>query len=103
MVPQGGRKYIDAIGQLFPAMNAMAYLFPMYQILTMKNRYPRKIFEGAGNQIIVITHPTYTWIGVKPRYYRVGISNRSIWIGEGSKWIRSNGIRRYCCCFLCKN
>ena len=50
---------------------AVAYLFPVQQILAVEYRHSWEVLERAVYEIEVITCTAHTWIGVKARKHRI--------------------------------
>ena len=59
---------------LFRSCQTMTYLFPIYQVFTMKYRHSGKILKTAGYQIKIFTYTAYTRVGMKTRYHRIFIT-----------------------------
>jgi len=66
MVPDCTGEDVEPFWQLSVPIYAMSYLFPVHQIFAMEDRYTGKIFESTCNKVVVITHPAYAGIGIKP-------------------------------------
>ncbi|MNV70322.1 hypothetical protein D3C71_1632820 [compost metagenome] len=46
-------------------IKTMPDLSPIYQVFTVVNRNPRKVFEGARHQIVIVSYSTHAGIRVK--------------------------------------
>jgi hypothetical protein len=56
----------------------MPYLSPVNQVATVKDGHAWKIFARSGDEIIILTYATDTWIGVKARNYWIAIVTYTI-------------------------
>ena len=56
------------------AREAIAYLFPVYQVLAVEDRYAREILERAVNKVEILAVRTHAWIGMKAGKHWVAIA-----------------------------
>jgi hypothetical protein len=56
------------------AREAITYLFPVYQVLAVEDRYAREILERAIDKVEVLSVCTHTWVGMKAGKHRVAVA-----------------------------
>ena len=85
VITDGGGENIQPGWQLIRAVNAVTNQFPVYQVLTVKYRDPRKIFKGAVYQVIIF--PDTANAGIRKESGHDGIMERYrfFWIGYRRK------------------
>src|SRR5690606_12974589 len=62
--------------QLARARQTMADLRPMHEIAAVKQRDSRKVFEAAGDQVVVFAHATNARVRIEARQHGISVHRR---------------------------
>ena len=78
MVTDGRSPYPGGAAGIFKIQlgrtgETVAYLPPVYKVLTVKDRYTREIFKRTGHQVIITAYPANAGIRMETGNYRICI------------------------------